>query len=274
MILALIGDLHISERSPRFAHVLDVLDFAIDDALAQGATHFALLGDLFEQHPTGTEYAALLDRVHRMREHGPVIAILGNHESYAALAFWHHVGVRVAWESIVSIDTPEARVLAIPYPRRGRPPFNDLDGETIGETMQSAAARIANVVRAHLDSMPTPRPLIVLGHFTIAGMTTRDADFEQHAATEVIVPRAAFDGCALVAVGHVHLRQEVAENIIGIGSLVRHSWAERADPKSYTLVTVEASRVTYEHRDVPAHELWQYEGEWGARGWIKELARG
>ena len=292
MILALIGDIHLDEKSPRFAHTLDVLDYVIDDALAQGATHFALLGDLFEQNPTGTEYAALLDRVHRMRaDDREVIVILGNHEAYASLAFWHHLGVRVAWDEIAIVNTDEARILAIPYPRRGKPPVDDLEDDgTIQGSMKAAADRIARLIADYRHAV---KPTIVLAHFTIQGMTTLDTDFEQHQATEVIVPRAAFEGCALAAVGHIHKAQNwnggwhpTACNecgadpmgahmegcgdyghelrgwrydmsgegpaLVGTGSLIRHSFAEKDDPKSYTLVDIHDGHTTWTRRLVPA----------------------
>ena len=272
MKLALIGDLHLSETSPRYQHTLDVLDFVIDDAETQArgeALAFAFLGDLYEGHPSGTEYADLLERVHRMRGSRDVYAILGNHESYVALAFWRHLGIVTAWDNIRTHDLGLARLLLVPYPRRGRAPFELLgDDGTMAESRRAAAAVIAERVKMALQATT---PLLVLGHWTVEGMTTRDADFELHTATEVVVPWAAFDGVALTAVGHIHRQQALGDegdvpNILSVGGLVRHSFAEADDPKSYTLVTVDQGRVTWERRPVPAREMVV-----GTTRWLGEI---
>lgn len=270
MKVVLIGDIHLSERSVRFGHVLEVLDAVIEDAEVQAAGDalgWVLLGDLFEGQPAGTEYAALFNRIARMRRahadhRRPVGVVLGNHEAYSALAFWEHLGVVAAWHKPMRLMLPGAgaEVLLIPYPRRGRPPFDGLEDDgTIAGSMSAAAARIAELI-AHESR--AGRPLIVAGHFTIEGMRVKDSEFELHTATEVVVPRAAFDGVALAAVGHIHTAQDVAPHIVGVGSLIRHSFAEAADEKSYTLVTIDSGRVSWERRPVPARGMEQIRVVW------------
>jgi len=100
-----------------------------------------------------------------------------------------------------------------------------------------------------------------------------------HSATEVVVPRAAFDGCGLTAIGHIHRAQNTDGperwsyctnggithgEIVGVGSLIRHSFAEAADPKSYTLVTVDQGRVHWLRREVPAREQLVETMDWQA----------
>jgi DNA repair exonuclease SbcCD nuclease subunit len=275
--LALIGDLHLSQRSPRYAHTFEVLRDVIGDEEAGPIDLFVLLGDLVEGAPSPREYHDLLDVLGDMADvakHG-VGVILGNHEHPETLCVadtW--INVMTAWDQIRMLDLDEARILLIPYPRRGRPPFADLkDGGTIAGSMRAAADRIGDAVRAELADLRGQRPLIVLGHFTVEGMTTRDADFELHSASEVVVPQAALAGTALTALGHIHRAQVVTPTIIGVGSLIRHSWAERDDPKSYTVVTVDGGHVSWSRRDVNARPLRQFEGEWSATGWAQEIGR-
>lgn len=267
MKLALIGDLHLDHRSARYQHVLDVLEYAVADAIAAGATGFIFLGDLWEGLPGPGEFVPLARQTHRIKQAGGwVVFIEGNHEEYEAGVMLEWIGTRrVAWSSFEALHD-EATILCVPYPRRGRAPVDDLGNDkTIAGTMRAAAARITEEVRGAIAStravdttevVTTPTPVIVCGHFTIAGMTTRDTTFESHRADEVIVPQEAFTNVALCAVGHVHKAQDVAPNIIGVGALTRQDFAEAEDgTKSYTLVTVEGGRVTWERRPVPAREM-------------------
>lgn len=293
MKLALIGDIHLDERSPRYAHALDVLNWTIRNAQRAGANGFIFLGDLCEGKPTPRVIAAYASIFKMITDHDDWIAVVqGNHEDAETGMVWDSLGVRrSAWNEFQTIHD-EATILLVPYPRRGRAPFHDLvDDGTIAGNMRAAAERIAEEIAMERATAEGHAPVIVCGHFTIEGMTTRDAEFELHGAAEVVVPRAAFQGVALAAVGHIHKAQQfcgscgtwkepdhenhcpLCPNIIGVGSLIRHSFAERLDCKSYTLVTVEDGAVRWERRDVPAREMYEYHGEWGASGWVKELAR-
>lgn len=260
MRLALVGDLHLDDRSPRFQHTLDVLDWTISDALEAGATGVAFLGDLCEGRPSPRVVAALARRFRTIKERGGwTVIVEGNHEDYEAglIAEWLDVR-RVAWNEFQTIHD-DASILLVPYPRRGRPPFHDLEDDgTIAGNMGVAAERIREEIAEELKAIAEVSPgmpLIVLGHFTIEGMTTRDAEFELHQANEVVVPKSAFHHCALVAVGHIHKAQDVDLGLIGVGGLIRHSFSEANDPKSYTLVTVDGGCVSWERRPVPAREM-------------------
>jgi DNA repair exonuclease SbcCD nuclease subunit len=270
--LALIGDLHLSERSPRHGHVLEVLDWVIDDLVTVKAewgspVASVLLGDLFEGQASAQVYLDLLTRIQRLCQLGPVGVVLGNHEAPDGIEFFPLLDgdVTAAGQSFQTMTLPGCRVLLVPYPRRGRPPFQDLaDGGSVAGALRAAAARIADTIRSARQAWHgTPPPLIVCGHFTIEGMRIHDHEFEVHSAHEIVVPQAAFEDVALAAVGHIHSPQDVAPRIIGVGSLIRHSFAEASDPKSYTLVTVDDGAVRWERRGVPCRGMQAVRLHWG-----------
>jgi calcineurin-like phosphoesterase family protein len=263
MKLAVFGDLHYQENTPRAEHALDVLDAALRDATEQGATHFYFLGDVFEGIPTPTEYRAILERIVGK----PVVIgiVRGNHEDFNAYAFFElfRVGlhISVADTDFITDHFREADVLLIPYPVRHRAPFHDLvtDG-TITGSIRAAASRIEErIQRTARWSTENYRPLIVLGHFTIGGMTTRDTEFERHQANEVVVPVSAFAPAALTIVGHIHRAQDITPTIIGAGDLYRTSFSELGDDKSYVLVTVKDAVVTWERRPTQARGMMEVE---------------
>jgi DNA repair exonuclease SbcCD nuclease subunit len=104
-------------------------------------------------------------------------------------------------------------------------------------------------------------------------MKVHDSSYELHSATEVVVPRDAFRGVALTAVGHIHTPQDVSADppIIGVGSLTRCSFAEANDEKSYTLVTLAEGRVAWERVPVPAREMVVGDLSWPCGGAAPEL---
>lgn len=263
MKLAVIGDLHLSEKSPRYEHALDLVRWAVRDALEQGAQHFFFLGDIFEGAPAPGEYGAFIGILLEIAGHGGYVGIVrGNHEHYEALCFFEglHPMFVVAWDDVRSFDLGDLRILLIPYPTRYKAPYQNLDDNgTIAGSMHAAGARIEGWVQG--SAIVGPAPLVVLGHFSIQGMTTRDAEFEIHNAQEVVVPLAAFEPAALTIVGHIHRGQDVSDRVLGAGSLYRCSFAEADDPKSYLLVTADGGTVRHERRLVPAREMLVYEVE-------------
>lgn len=255
---AVIGDLHLSEKSPRYQHALEMLRWAIRDAREHGAKHFFFLGDLFEGKPAPGEYGEFISIMLDLASTGIVGIVRGNHESYDALCFFEGLSpmIRVAWEETRLVELDGLKFLLIPYPVRHRKPFHDLDDSSISASMKAAGDRIRGWVSSHAGR------LVVLGHFTVEGMTTRDTEFELHQSNEVVVPVSAFEGAALTIVGHIHKAQRVSPTVIGAGDLYRCSFAEADDPKGYALVRLlPTGEVTATFMPVPAREMVQIELE-------------
>jgi DNA repair exonuclease SbcCD nuclease subunit len=241
--IACFGDLHLEEKSLRYAHALEVLDSCIDIAIAKHAvTVFVFCGDIFEGDPTPDEYHAFLQRLYRLLERGRVLIIRGNHESYDAYKFFELLSpmITVAWDDFRTVDLGVARVLLIPYPVRYRPPFHTVDQDTISGSMRASVSIIADKIAEeayHIKSAGVNK-LLVFGHFTVEGMTTRDTDFERHSPNEVVVPFEALAPAAMVKVGHIHRAQQLTRKVGSVGDLYRCSFAEADDRKIFSVITV------------------------------------
>lgn len=276
--LALIGDIHLSERSPRYQHALEMLCWTMMDALSEGATHFFFLGDIFEGRPSPREYADFIKILLSFASHGGYVGICrGNHEDYEALSFFEALNptIVVAWDGTRSIQLKSVRIFMIPYPTRHKAPYDQLnDGGTIAGGMRAAADRIGTWVRDEKEGGAARWPLLVLGHFTIEGMTTRDTEFELHQSNEVVVPVTAFEPAALTVVGHIHRAQEVTPTVIGAGDLYRCSFAEADDEKSYILVRADQDGLQWERRPVPARPMLAFKVELDAitADWVSTVA--
>ena len=275
MKLAVFGDLHLSRSSPRYDHAFHVLDVAVKDAIAQGADAFAFLGDIFEGKPHPREYGDFIGLMLDLASRGMVMIVRGNHEDYEAYSFFGGLSpnVHVAWDEFLVCDLGTAAALLIPYPTRHRRPFHDLaDGNTISGSMHAAAARIRGAVQKLCDT--ARRPVIVLGHFTIEGLGTRDTEFELHQTNEVVVPQAALAPAALTIVGHIHRAQTLTPAILGVGSMYRTSFAEAEDPKCYLMVCIDETARTTERRPTAAREMLDLEVELDdlTPAWVREVA--
>jgi DNA repair exonuclease SbcCD nuclease subunit len=248
MKIACFGDRHVSLRSPRFEHALEVWDAAITDAIEQGASVFVGLGDVCEGDPNGEERMALGMRYKRMAERGSVFEVTGNHESRDALRWLEFLGVVVAWDEFVTVPLRGATLLLAPYARRGHAPY--VGAETHKDSAQLLAETIAETVSG------TREPVIVAGHWTPEGARLNDSDYEVHVGHEMVVPLAALAPASLVVTGHIHRRQAIGDNVVIAGSLYRCSFAEAAERKSYVLITVgDGFAPSWEHRPLPAREM-------------------
>jgi hypothetical protein len=235
--IGVVGDLHISARSRRTAHVLEVLDWVIEDGQKRGVTDWVLAGDLVEGSPSGSEEEMLVERLVKMRSVG---VCLGNHEAKDAFKWLPYFpGVTFAGPTWAMMDLPGGvAVQLIPYPWSNHPPFDDLqyDG-TIDGMLAAARMRLASIV-SEGRRMAGNRPHIIVGHFTIESMVTRDTAFEVHSAREVIATMDMF--------GH-----DAA--LVGVGGLVRHDFSEAEDPKSYTIVAVDDDAPALLHAVLVGH---------------------
>lgn len=289
LYLGALGDLHLDERSPRYNHVIEVAKWAITD-FCQGIPDktescLIFLGDIFdsEDDPTSQEYFDFLSLVNLARTRGidKICIVLGNHEHYNALSFFELIDPRivVADRETVAVRFASAEVLLVPYPRRGRPPFDSIPTEgTIQESLQAAVGIIRDRVQQAVQISEEYRPLIVAGHFTLEGMTTRDTEFERHHRSEVVVPLEVFQpGVAAVIVGHIHKPQMlthewteqteiawtldpiVAPIFIGAGSLIRNSFSESMDVKSYSVLKCGDVFLEFEPRELPVHGMIEIE---------------
>lgn len=263
--VGIIGDLHLDKDEPRTSHTLEVLDWALRDGDERGVEQWVFPGDIVEGVPEPVEYLELLRRVFPRR----VALGLGNHEDYLALCFLNAFGVRVADTRIITMNLwypqslnppgPAAELMVIPYPRRHRAPFDHLDqyGDdgTIQGSLEAARKKMRDTIRMVLTDATAP--VIVVGHFTVEGMKTRDTTFERHRSDEVVMAPSDFEGVALTVVGHIHKAQSVSQSprIECVGSLVRQDRSEAEDAKGYAIITIEPDRIDYEFIPVPAREM-------------------
>ncbi len=261
MRVAFIGDRHVSQRSPRYAHALDVWAWAVEDALREAAEVIVHAGDACEQDPNGTERYAMGRIYRRSLDNGAAYEILGNHESREAHRWLEFLGVTPVWDRILECTWGPVMALLIPYPRRNQLPFGPDPLQTIRAAVERAMG---------FKATGKVRWVIAVIHGTVEGMRTRDTEFEVHSAKELVIPRAVLSGLDLTITGHIHRAQVLPREgtsgpVVCVGSAHRVDFAEAEDTKVYVMVDfpdTPGDMIGLIERPIPAREMVQWTLRW------------
>lgn len=140
-----------------------------------------------------------------------------------------------------SNGNPAAICLAVPFLRAG-----DLDCRLQeGETPQQAYVRsVADLYRGIRTSVATPTgqlPLVATGHLTLAGSMRAGSERILIGGVESVPVDALSEGCAYVALGHIHRGQTVgSENVRYCGSPYPIDFDEHRYRHQVVVVEIEA----------------------------------
>jgi DNA repair protein SbcD/Mre11 len=244
----------------------DFLDHLVDTVRAERVDAVLVAGDVYDRAIPPVDAVALYeDALARLRAAGArVILISGNHDSARRLgvnsALIDASGVHLRTRPVALADPVlladshgEIAVYGVPYlePAVGLP---DLDADpdpgrprTHDAVLREAARRI----RRDAAARGNPRT-VVLAHAWVAGGASaqeqqQDAERHKSASERDIsvggigyVPASLFAGFGYAALGHLHGRRTLAENIRYSGSPLPYSFSERDQQKGSWLVEVGA----------------------------------
>lgn len=126
-------------------------------------------------------------------------------------------------------------VNALPYPNEAR-----LKEEKTDETyVQKVARWIARGQSAREDGVPC----VLLTHLFAAGGASSESERDIELGGARIVPVDVFPQDVFTALGHLHKRQRLRDNVYYSGSLLQYSFDEANIPKSVALLRTEGDRV-------------------------------
>jgi exonuclease SbcD len=244
------SDLHITE-GPRLADQADVLTAIVRSAIAGDIVCSVITGDLagtaVPHVATVAERAMLADFFQRLSLLGPVVIVRGNHDNvedialYARLRGHHPIVVATSPESYdFETKAGPIEVYALPWVTTASVSAALVAaGGTPGvEMVRGEAIRLfSEFVESWVRSSPRRPgvPRILAGHVAIGG--ARTAGGEVLLGYDVELPGALFARLPVdyVALGHIHLAQEVAPRVHYAGSPSPHAFDEE-DPKGWWLV--------------------------------------
>ncbi len=232
------------------------LDWLISTLKTEKIDALLLSGDVFDAaNPPQDAVALYFDFLRRIADLKTVKAVItgGNHDSASHLnaprellrRFEVHVFGHAGDPHLV--DLGGAVIAAVPYLRE-----RDLRQAAVGETMIEAQDQVRAAIRAHYAAqlvacreLAQDRPIIAMGHLTVAGAVSSDSERDIHIGNLGAVSADVFEGYNYTALGHLHRPQTVAgrETIRYSGSPIALSFSEAADSKSVVLIDTQGMSI-------------------------------
>lgn len=245
------SDWHIGRTFHGFS-TLDALRGVLETLVAQVRTHavdlVVVAGDVFDSAaPAADCYTLLTDILVALRDTGAeVVLTSGNHDSTARLGFQSRLlrdGIHVVTD-VGRVGTPitmtdaagPVHVYGVPYlePALIRHEWPGV------RTQEQALDYAMDLVRADLAERGGRS--VVIAHCFAAGVEPTphlERDIQQGGLD--VVPRAVFDGVDYAALGHIHGRQQLAENVRYSGAPLHYSFGEGGKPRGSWLVEMDAA---------------------------------
>jgi exonuclease SbcD len=216
-------------------------------------------GDIFDSAaPSGEAFTLLQDTLIGIREAGAqVVLISGNHDSAARLGFASPfarlAGVHIVTDAAVvglpiTLDDGHGPVdfYCVPFLEpaliRHRWPEEELRSQA--DALRFAMRRIQENVLARAGEGART---VVVAHTFVAGAESESTESERPIATVGsvdIVPLSTFDGIDYVALGHIHGRSQLADQIRYSGALLHYSFSEATKPRGGWLVELGAAGMS------------------------------
>ncbi len=242
------------------------------ELVVQVQPHALLLaGDIYDRAVPPKEAVELLDGFLSDVVLGlgvPVVLIAGNHDSAERIGFGARLlqsrGLRMvgALEAkpaplVVQDEHGPVEVFALPFLEPAR--VRALLGDDDIRDQQSAMA--AMVARVHGASAQHRRVLVA--HAFVAGGLASDSERPLCIGGAEQVDAALFEGFAYTALGHLHRPQPVGDGSIQYaGSLLKYSLNEIEQPKSFTVVDIDAAgqATVRRHPIQPLRDLRRIQG--------------
>ncbi|MFV0373778.1 metallophosphoesterase family protein [Microbacterium sp.] len=244
------SDWHIGRTFHGYA-TLDALRGVLHALTAQVREHevdvVIVAGDIFDSStPSAAGYTLLSDTLRGLADTGPTVVVTsGNHDSAARLGFQAGLlrdGVHVVTDpdgigtpiTVSDADGP-VQIYGIPYlePALVRHRWADV------RTQAAALGHAMDRVRADLARRGGRS--IAVAHCFAAGVAATphlERDIQQGGLD--VVPLSTFDGVDYAALGHIHGRQTLAENVRYAGAPLHYSFGEAAKPRGAWLVDLDA----------------------------------
>ncbi|MFI8633906.1 exonuclease SbcCD subunit D [Microbacterium sp. NPDC077663] len=229
----------------------DVLDELIAQVRARDVDVVIVAGDVFDSAtPAAACYSLLSDALRGIADAGArVVVTSGNHDSAARLGFQAGLlrdGIHVLTDpdavgTPLTIDDDHGPVhfYGIPYlePALLRHRWEGV------RTQAAVLGRAMDLVRTDLAERGGRS--VAIAHCFAAGVEPTphlERDIQQGGLD--VVPLSTFDGVDYMALGHIHGRQRLAENVRYAGAPLHYSFGEGDKPRGSWLIDLDADGLS------------------------------
>ena len=209
-----------------------------------------IAGDLYDRSVPAVEAVEIFNEMMiqmNLKEHFPVLAISGNHDSSTRLETggpWFnqtqfHLNTRLE-QAFQPIEIDNTQFYLLPYfePIAARLYFED-------ETIRTIQAAMEKVVAKMQESFLPNKKQVLVSHFFVAGSEKTDSETKLTVGGLDVVPTALLEPFDYVALGHLHGKNALqAPNARYSGSPVKFSLSEMTQEKGVWLVETIARHST------------------------------
>ncbi|MGN6721975.1 MAG: exonuclease SbcCD subunit D [Marmoricola sp.] len=241
-------------------HQAAYLDHLLEVVEAEGVDVVVVAGDVYDRGLPPVDAVSLAsDALGRLaRSRAQVVISSGNHDSARRLGFASdliaHAGIHLRTDAarlgspvLLDDDHGPVAIYGIPY----------LDPEVCKRVWslpvrshEASLTEAMSRVRADLATRPGARS-VVLAHAFVAGGQPSDSERDISVGGVDRVPVSVFDGVDYVALGHLHGRQTLRENVQYSGSPLAYSFSEAKQHKGSWLIDLGPNGVTSEFINAP-----------------------
>lgn len=276
MKLAHLADLHfgiivnhismIEEQKHMMNQIMDLLCEEKPDAVL-------LCGDIYDKAVPSAEATALLDDFFTKlaEENLKVFVIAGNHDSGDRLAYAAGLieskGIYIcgAFEGklrqyTLQDDYGDVNICLLPYIRQSYVNRYIEKEEDKAKTYTEAVRKA--IETGDLDF--TGRNVLLSHQFVTGAKTDPDGSEQLVIGGLDEVSASAYEGFDYIALGHIHNRQRIADNIYYAGTPLKYSFSEENKTKSITFIDLleKGNMHIYERELVPLHDMRTIRGRY------------
>lgn len=221
------------------------VDHLVDVVRAEAVDVVLVAGDVYDRALPGVDVVALLDdALARLAATGATVVLAsGNHDSAQRLGF----ASRLLAAARVHVRTDPARCAepVVVEDRHGPVAFYPLPylepalvapGLGVGRSHAAVLGATMDAVRADLAGRPAGTRSVVAAHAFVVGGAVSDSERDITVGGVGSVPVSVFDGVDYAALGHLHGRQRLAEQVRYSGSPLAYSFSEAGHLKGSWLV--------------------------------------
>ena len=231
------------------------LDDLVDTVRSQSVAAVLVSGDVYDRAlPSPDTVALLSETLLRLVDAGAqVVLSSGNHDSAIRLGFaaglLERAGVHVR-TGLADIARPvlvgDVAVYPLPYlePALVAGPLG-APGRTHTAVLGAAMDRVRAAAAAY------PGPSVVMAHAFVSGGATSESERDISVGGVAMVPASLFQGVDYAALGHLHGRQQVADEVHYSGSPVAMSFSENRQVKGSLLVDLGGDAPVVEPVEAP-----------------------
>jgi len=266
-----LADLHVYLSGPRAGECRRVIDWIALNAKEVKPNFIVITGDIFERRSSPQERIYLAEFLRALGDVARVFIINGNHDDRDDLRlFRKEYGWNLPVEIILEpgvIGCPGVDLAFLPWPSLGNLAAKAGSSESIATRREMARSALIDVLRGFRSALDPSKPSLLIAHVSVTGASL-DSGQPVSGGEEIAltVDELLESGAAGVALGHIHLRQQMrcldGRPVFYAGAPFRGSFGEAKGTKGGLIWDWidGAWRVT--PWDAPARPMVLLEGKW------------